>query len=275
MSKTSVVIVTFNSAKTIKSCLFSVDELKDVEVIVVDNDSSENTIEEIKKFQKVKLIENRENLGFGKANNLGVKNSNGENIFFLNPDCVVEKDTVKILTDFLADNKDVAVVGPKLLNSDGSLQKEISPFPTFLSEIMVLLRLHRLTFFQKLVYPNYDYSKIQEAEHLIGAALLVRKNIFEDLGGFDENFFLWFEETDLLKRIKKSGYKVVYFPGTSVTHSLGQSTRRVNFLKKQTIWDKSLIYYFRKHKGWVKLLALLPFIVLSYPAALVSVLIKR
>ncbi len=274
--KVSIVIVTYNSEATIYNCLSSVfsSSLKS-EVIVVDNNSTDNTVEVINKFPNVKLIQNKKNFGFGKANNLGVKASNGNYIFFLNPDCVVEKDSVEKLAGFLEKNSETAVVGPKLINQDESIQREISPFPTVLSEILVLLRLHRIGLFKKSVYSDYDYGKTQSTEHLMGAALMVKRNVFEKLDGFDEKFFLWFEETDLLKRVSENGQKIVYYPESIVKHLVGQSTRQIDPLTKQTIWNKSLIYYFQKHKGWFKLLLLIPFIILSYPAALVSYLIKN
>lgn len=274
--KVSVIIVTYNSEETIRDCLKSVlSNSEQTKVIVVDNNSSDKTLEVVRQFPKVKIIQNKENFGFGKANNTGVKSSTGDYIFFLNPDCVVEKDAIEKLAGFLDKNNETAVVGPKLVNKDESLQKEISPFPTLVSEILVLLRLHRVGIFKKIVYPNYDYNKTQEVEHLMGSALMMRRSVFDKVGGFDENFFLWFEETDLLKRISEKGYKIVYYPEAIVKHLVGQSTKQLHFLNKQTIWNKSLIYYFSKHKGWVKLLLLAPFIILSYPAALVSYLVKR
>lgn len=272
-SKVSVIIVTYNSEKTIEACLQSVPSK--FETIVVDNDSTDKTVDLVKKFTNVELIQNKENLGFGQANNIGVARSVGDFLFFLNPDCVVEESAIEKLSDYLDKHAEAAVVGPKLLNRDGTIQMEMAPFPTVLSQILILLRLHRLRFFINIVYPKYNFEKVQEADHLMGAALMIRRNVFRKVSGFDPNFFLWFEETDLLKRIKETGSKIVYYPEASVTHLVGQSTRQLNYLTKQTIWNKSLIYYFRKHKEWVKLLLLAPFIVLSYPAALVSYLVKR
>lgn len=274
--KVSVIIVTYNSEATINDCLGSViSSSLESEVVVVDNNSTENTIEVINKFPSVKLIQNKENLGFGSGNNLGVKNTDSEYIFFLNPDTKVETGAVEKLGEYLDNNADVAAVGPKLLNSDGSIQKELANFPTLLSQLLILLRLHRFPLISNLAYPNFNYDKTQEAEHLMGAALMVRRSVFEEIGGFDEKFFLWFEETDLLKRIKEAGYKIVYYPEAVVTHLVGQSTKQLNFLKRQTIWNKSLLYYFSKHKTWLHILVLLPFIILSYPAALISYLVKK
>jgi len=272
----SVIIVTYNSEQTIKDCLESVlGSQGEKEIIVVDNNSSDKTVEIVSKFSKVRFIKNKENFGFGKASNTGARQAKGEFLFFLNPDCQVEKDSIKMLESFLIQNKEIAVVGPKLINENGSLQREMSPFPDLLDQIIVLLRLHRFKFFSKFVYPNYNYEKTQEAEHLMGSALMIRRSVFEEVGGFDPNFFLWFEETDLLKRIKEKGYEVVYYPKARVKHLVGQSTKQINFLKKQTIWNRSLLYYFKKHENFVTILLILPFVLLSYPAALVSYLVKK
>ncbi len=274
MKSTSVIIVTFNSQDSISASLTSLSK-DDLEIVVIDNNSSDQTLEKLKSYKDIKLIKNSKNLGFGKAINIGVKNSQGEYLFFLNPDCIVQEKTVEKLSAYLDQNLEVGVVGPKLLSSDGSVQTEMAKFPAVLPQILILLRLHRLRFFQKLVYPKFDYEKTQEAEHLMGAALMIRRAVFEEVGGFDEKFFLWFEETDLLKRISDKGYKIVYVPEAIVTHLVGQSTKQLNPIKKQTIWNRSLLHYFRKHKGWVKQALLLPFILISYPAALVVYTIKR
>lgn len=274
--KISVIIVTYNSEAAIKNCLSSVfSSSAETEAIIVDNNSGDKTIGLVEQFPKARLIRNKRNLGFGRANNVAARAASGDFLFFLNPDCVVEDTTIGKLANYLEKNKDVAVVGPKLLNSNGSIQREIANFPNFLSQIFILLRLHRIGVFQNFVYRELDYDKTQESEHLMGAALLVRREVFENVGGFDENFFLWFEETDLLKRIKDLGYRIVYYPEARVTHLVGQSTRQLDFFEKQTIWNKSLLYYFKKRKDWITILLLLPFIVLSYPAALISYLIKK
>lgn len=270
----SIVIVTWNSSATIEKCLRSFEASSKVEITVVDNNSSDNTVALVEKFPWLKLVKNKVNQGFGQAINLGIESNQHEFVFLLNPDTEVEKGTPELLKKYLLKHQQVGVVGPKLLNGDGSVQGEIALFPTLLSQVLILLRLHRFGL-SNLVYPKLDYSKTQEVEHLMGAALLIRRSVFEEVGGFDEKFFLWFEETDLLKRIQEKGYKIMYYPEATVTHLVGQSTKQLNFLKKQTIWNKSLLYYFKKRKDWITILLLLPFIVLSYPAALISYLIKK
>jgi len=261
MNKITFIIVTWNSEKTINPCLESIFKSKSStdEVIVVDNASKDRTVDEIKKFKQVKIIENKTNTGFAAGCNRGIKEAKGNFIFLLNPDAEI-KDNFQGMVEYFQENKEVGIVGPKILNTDGSLQREITPFPTFLSQILILLKLHRLGPFSKFVYPNYDYDKLQEADHLMGSALLIRGEVFEKIGLFDEKFFLWFEETDFEKRAKDAGFKIVYYPKAEVKHIRSASTVKLDPIKKQSIWNKSLIYYFRKNQGtqWILFIPFTP-----------------
>jgi len=274
MKKVSIVIVTWNSSKTIRGCLDSIRKIEDGEVFVVDNNSSDDVVGKIEKYPWVKLIKNKSNLGFGRANNLVLRKIINEFkfIFLLNPDAQLTNGALGKMIEFMEENKDVGVLGPKLLNFNDSLQKEITPFPNLLNQILILLRLHRLPWFSKLVYPNYDYNKIQEVEHLMGSALLIRKEVFEKIGFFDENFFLWFEETDLEKRAKEAGFKIVYYPKAEVHHLRSFSSRKMSRLKRQIIWNNSLRYYFKNHGFRLEQFILEPFILLSYILAFLLLL---
>ena len=274
--KLSIIIVTWNSANTIQKCLDSLKNIKmDKEVIALDNNSSDSTFQILKKHPEVKAIVNSDNRGYGKASNQGIKIANGEFILLLNPDTEVKKDSVETMLGFLEGNREVFVIGPKLTDESVKVLNEATDFPNLLNQSIISLKLHRVPFFKKLVYQKFDYTKTQEANHLMGAAILIRRETLIKLGGFDENFFLWFEDTDLLKRIKDKGYKIIYYPEAAVTHLVGQSTKQLSFWKRQTIWNKSLIYYFSKHKTWLHVLILLPFILLSYPAAIITKLAKH
>jgi len=271
MNKIAFSIVTWNSASTIDPCLKSLEKTG-TETFVVDNNSSDDTVNKAEKYPWVKLIKNESNLGFATANNIALKKVRSEFVFLLNPDAKLVNDALEKMVEFMKQNKEVGILGPRLLNADGSIQKEITPFPTLMNQILILLRLHRVPWFNELVYPNYDYNKIQEAEHLMGSALLIRKEVFEKVGGFDENFFLWFEETDFEKRAKKAGFKIVYYPKAVVHHLRSASVKKINPLGRQTIWNKSLRYFFKKHKSKLEQLLLEPFIFLSYlPAFLLLV----
>ncbi|OGY21674.1 MAG: hypothetical protein A2126_01825 [Candidatus Woykebacteria bacterium GWB1_45_5] len=274
MDKITFIIVTWNSSGTIDGCLKRLEKLK-VEVWVVDNNSSDDTVSKVKEYPQVKLIKNKSNLGFATANNVVLKKVISEFVFLLNPDAQLVGAALAEMIKFMEKNKDVGILGPKLLNPDGSLQREMTPFPGLLDQILILLRLHRLPWFRNLVYPNYDYNKTQEAPHLMGSALLVRKEVFEKVGAFDENFFLWFEETDLEKRAKEAGFKIIYYPKAQVKHLRSTSIKKINPLKRQAIWNKSLRYYFKKHKSRLEQLILEPFIYISFLPALLLVVKEK
>jgi GT2 family glycosyltransferase len=262
----SVIIVNWNGAEFVGKCLKSVFEStfnKLWEVIVVDNNSSDKSVEIIKQFPQVIAIENKENVGFGAANNQALKQATGKFVFLLNPDVQIFPDSMEKLVKKIEESEKIAIVAPQLVNEDGSLQREIGHFPGLADSIFVLLKLHRLPFFKDLVYPKVDYSREQEAEHLMGSALLIRREVLDSIGVFDERFFLWFEETDLEKRIKDAGWKLIYYPQTHVVHLLSRSIKQVSPLKRQLMWSKSLGIYFQKHKNLVAQILLFPFILLG------------
>ena len=262
----SVIIVNWNGAEFVGKCLQSVFESKfnkPWEVIVVDNNSSDKSVEIIKQFPQVIAIENKENVGFGAANNQALKQATGKFVFLLNPDTQIFPDNLEKLVEKIEEEEKIAIVAPQLVNENGSLQKEIGTFPGLVDSILVLLKLHRLPFFKDLVYPKVDYSQEQEAEHLMGSALLIRREVLDSVGVFDEHFFLWFEETDLEKRIKEAGWKLIYYPQVRVVHLLSKSIKQVGPLKRQLMWSKSLGIYFRKHKSLIERILLLPFIILG------------
>lgn len=271
----SIVIVSYNTKNLLEDCLSSlkktIKQNNNVAVWVVDNYSSDNSAKMVrKKFPWVNLIANDKNFGFAKANNQAIRKIKSRYIFLLNPDTEILNNALDKMVSYMVKHKDVGILGPQLVNVDGSIQRELSPFPKLLDAILVLLKLHRLSPFSQLVYPNYDYSKIQHVEHLMGSALLASKEVFDQVGFFDESFFLWFEETDFEKRAKESGFKIAYYPKAKIKHLIGQSTRKANPFKRQTIWNKSLWRYFQKHRPSIDRLVLLPFMFLSYfPAALV------
>lgn len=272
--KVSVVIITFNNEKTIRDCLNSVlKEDLDKELIVVDNNSSDSTCKLVEQFKEVKLIKNRENFGFGKANNIGTRVSVGNYILFLNPDTEVKKGSIAELANYLDQNSSVAAVGPALANENGRIQPERSSLPNLITEILILTNLHKLSFFRGFVYAIATPETIVQVDHLMGAALMIRREVFERVDGFDEKFFLWFEETDLLKRIQDKGLKIVYYPQSKVVHIGSQSSKLINSIKRQHIWNRSLLYYFKKHYGYQSILVLLPFVLISYLLAALKTLV--
>lgn len=255
----SIIIINWNVKDLLQKCLESIyRETKDIsfEVFVIDNASSDGSAEMvIENFPEVKLIVNTENKGFAKANNQGIKESSGKYILLLNPDTeIISNVFLKMIEVFKEDEK-LGILGPKLLNSDKSLQSSIRRFPTLFSQTLILLKIHHflpnLKTFKKYFARDFDYSREQSVDQVMGACFMIRKKMLEQIGVLDEKFYIWFEEVDYCKRAKKAGWNVAYTPNAEVIHYGGQSFQQKLSLEKQKIFNKSLRYYFRKHYGFL------------------------
>lgn len=254
--KLSVIIVSWNVRNDILNCLCSLDgalSSRSFETIVIDNASSDGSVWEIRKeFPKVKCIDNGRNYGFAKANNQGVKSAKGEYLFFLNPDTIMHSGTLEYLIDFMDNNKDVGMCGPKLLNDDGSIQRSVRRFPSYRGALyrFTFLRYFKIfkNSYQSWLMRDFDYKSQRDVDQLMGAALLVRRSIIEKQGGFDERYFMYYEEVDLCYRIKQNGWRIVYLPQACITHLGGRSSQQVPAAKR-IMMLKSMLKFFRKHRG--------------------------
>jgi N-acetylglucosaminyl-diphospho-decaprenol L-rhamnosyltransferase len=222
----SVIIVNYKSQDKVLKCLESLSKADwgglAREIIVVDNDSGDDLSAVKVLYPEAKIIQSEKNLGMGGGNNLGAKNSTGEFILILNPDTVVQGDSIIKLHQYLKDNKQAGIVGPKLLNPDGTLQFSCLRFPKLHTPIL------RRTFWGRFfpghvdnfLMKDFDHAAVKEVDWLMGSSLLIRRDILEKDGFiFDETFFMYFEDTDLCRRTKKKhGYQVVYYPGAAVIH---------------------------------------------------------
>lgn len=255
----SVIIVTYNSQEFIGDCIRSVEKAGNAlrssikwdgnceiwETIVVDNASTDRTVDVVQKFEGVKLISNRENVGFAAAVNRGVEEANGEWLFLLNPDCVLDEKAFIALLNFVQNcDEKVAVIGMQLLNPDGKLQPSGRRFPKVWEFVLALLGFHRQM--EARWFAGRDFGKVQEVDEVSGAALAIKRKVFEQIGRMDEGFFLFFEELDLCRRVKASGWKVVYLPDVKVRHIWGGSIRKVPEIARRS-QRESAIRYFRKH----------------------------
>lgn len=254
MPRISIVLVNYNGQQFLENCLQSILKyLQDIEyeVIIIDNCSTDNSIKIIQdSFPSFQLICSKTNLGFGKANNLAVKSSQGEHLLFLNTDTILTENTPKILSDYLSQNKDIATIGARIVFQDDSYQLSCGKLPNLMVELLDKIKYgldNKLHFLFSKLYDR-RHSKIEEVGWLTGACLMIRRDVFEQIGGFDENFFMYFEDKDLCKRVKELGYKVLYYPKTTIIHLLGGSSHGIKKNVNKYYRDSQL-YYYQKHLG--------------------------
>ena len=237
----SIIILSWNTKELLKNCLESLKDLK-VEIIVVDNDSTDGSPQMVEgEFPKVKLIKNQKNLGFGAGNNQGMKMAKGDYFLLLNSDTVVKDKAPLKMVEFLAKNKEVGAVGCKLLNSDGSPQPSAGPFPNLWVSAVMLFAEHWLG---DLV--RSSFSKVKEVDWVMGAALMVRREVIKKAGLMDEGIFMYMDEVEWCYRIKKAGFKVMFYPGAEIIHLLGGSSTTGRRDPILNIY-RGLLYFYRKH----------------------------
>ncbi len=222
-----------------------------IEVIVVDNASSDGSVAMVEQeFPQVKLIANRENLGFTVGNNQGIAASQGRYILLLNPDTEVVGDALATMVEYMDEHPIVGVLGPQLLNPDGSIQSSRRRFPTMATAFLESTILQQwfpnnavLRRYYVLDRPDND---VQEVDWVTGACLMVRREAIEEVGMLDEGFFMYSEELDWCRRIKAQGWQIIYLPTAKVIHYGAQSSEQVKAFQ-HIQFQRSKIRYFRKH----------------------------
>lgn len=256
----SIIIVNWNSGKYLQETIESlVEKTKNIsyELIIVDNNS--NRDEEsflyiqnvLSKWNNFTFIKADENLGFSKANNIGMSISKGRNLLILNPDVVFSNNIIEILSNYLDNNEEVGMVGPKVLNPDGSFQQPClrgKPYPkdTLFHIVGLAKAFPKNEYFNGYAMWNVDRDKINECWALSGCCMMIKKFLYEQIGGMDEQFFMYQEETDWGIRTKNVGKKVVYNPNAVVTHYQGVTTRKIQ-TKSVLIFTQSMLKFFKKH----------------------------
>jgi len=233
MPKISISIVHHQGLEMLRNCLQSICAQTrdlDFEIIVVDNVSTDGAVQMVTtEFPNVRLIRNSERHGFGHNQNIGIKNSVGEYIFIYNDDTLMHDNALATLCNFLDNHPKVGLVGPRLLNSDGSLQMSCYRFPSPLrcinENLLLTAAFPDSTIFGD--YRNWKHDTAREVDFVIGAAMLVRKEVIDTVGMFDELFFMYAEETDWQMRIKKAGWQIMLCPDAQITHLGGQSSEGV------------------------------------------------
>jgi GT2 family glycosyltransferase len=241
----SAIVISYNTRQMTLDCLAALQAtLADIpsEIIVVDNASTDDSVAAIAKhFPQARLIAQRTNAGFGAANNEAMRIARGRFFLLLNSDAFPEPSAVPALLAFIQENSRAGVVGPRLSNADGSLQISCHPFPSPLFAWLENLWLTR-------GYSRWPHDQVRRVDFLIGACLLVRRETYEQVGGFDETFFMYSEEADWQRRMRDAGWDRVFVPQARVTH-LGGASGATEEARIRRHFFESLDHYERKHHG--------------------------
>lgn len=206
-----------------------------------------------KNFPQVKLISNRTNLGFGKANNQGIKRSKGDYVLFLNSDTIILERAIDKCLKLMEEKKEIDILGCKLLNEDQSLQPSGGFFPKLRQIFYLMFFIDDLPVLKRLINSYQEkkpifYQKLRPVDWLTGAFLIVKKEVVENIGGFDEDFFMYAEEVDFCYRAKKEGFGVWFYPDAKVIHLKGKSSAR-GFEKSILGEYQGLIKFYEKHQA--------------------------
>lgn len=253
--KVSIILVNYNAVALIRQCLRSIYEhTKEIsfEIIVVDNASTDNSRQVVhSEFSGVNLIESPLNLGFSRGNNLGASKAKGTYFLFLNTDTILFENSIRMLAEYLDAHPGVGAIGPKILFEDGYFQLSAGRLPGLAREFIDKIVYSLARKWRKVVCPllEYRYKTTKEVGWLTGACMMVRRSIFSEVNGFDENIFMYFEDKDLCKRINVSGCQIIYYPLTSMIHLLAGSSGKIDSQKINELYRTSQLYYYRKHLG--------------------------
>ena len=258
MTDVSIVIVNWNTRDILRDCLASVYEQGgeiDFEVIVIDNASTDGSVEMVKKdFPRVTLIENSQNRGFAAANNQGIAISKGRYVLLMNSDTIVLFNTIAKTVAFADSHPKAAVVGCRVLNHDRTLQPTCFMFPSILNMLLSSTYLYKLfpksKFFGRERMTWWNRNDVREVDVVTGCFMLVRQDAIKKVGSMDEQFFMYGEETDWCYRFKRAGWKILFTPCAEIIHLGGQSSKgiRVDMLIRLRI---SILQFMKKHYSWL------------------------
>ena len=256
----SVVIVNWNVRDLLHRCLHSIFanlplanlHTCRLEIIVVDNGSTDGSPQMVREaFPQVRLIANPDNRGFPAANNQGIEVSRGRYVLLLNPDTEVVGDALATMVAFADAHPDVGVVGPQLLNPDGSVQSSRRRFPTLATAFFESTWLQPYAprrLLERYYVLDRSDDEVQEVDWVTGAALMARREAIEQVGPLDEGFFMYSEELDWCRRFKEAGWRVVYLPTAQIVHHVGKSSEQV-LPARHIHFQTSKVRYFRKYHG--------------------------
>lgn len=264
----SIIIVNYNTGDLLYKCLDSIkDKIKNIDhqVIIVDNASSDNSWKIVNKFLEYTLIRNEKNIGFGECNNRILKTIKSKYILLLNPDTELTEGSIEKMLEFMQTHQKVGIIGPKVLYPNGRLQRTAFLFPTVFSILLGILFLNKLfpksKIFNKQNFGHWNYHNIREVDAVSGCCLLLRKKVYDNIGGLDEDYLFFYDDIDFCKRAKNNNWKVVFFPKNTIYHFGGGSFTTDRYIPVYFGRRSKILFFKKYHSNWSTLLvSLLTFI---------------
>jgi hypothetical protein len=281
MPKVSVIIVSWNVCDLLRDCLESIYTNAgglSLDILVVDSDSHDGTLAMLEQsFPQVTVLAQAENVGFTKGNNIGLRIAQGDYLILLNPDTKIIGDALNTLITYMDAHSKVGIVGPHTLNEDGTTQSTRRRFPTLLTGIFESTWLQAIapkTILRRYYMSDTSDSAALDVDWVQGSAMLVRRAVYEQIGGLDEGYVMYSEELDWCKRAKLAGWSVAYIGSASIIHYGGKSSEQV--IASSHIWfQRSKLRYFRKYHGWFAAQFLRLVLLLNYVVQLIIEAFKR
>ena len=264
----SIIIVNWNRIEVTRNCIESIiktncDRIKksDFEIIVIDNGSNDGSPDELEKLaDSIKLIKNKENKGYAPACNQGIEHAQGKYILLLGNDTIILDGAFENCISFLDKNPDCGAVGCRLLNPDGTIQNNCKKFPKFINGYYTYLSLDKLNHDYDMRWFNHE--KTAEVEQISTTYLMIRNELLKDMGGFNENYRILYNDVDLCKRIWLTGYKIYYLHTAEIIHYGNHSTGKAGFRERKIMYT-DIYRYYRKNFG-PKALMLVPVLVIRF-----------
>ena len=256
--RVDVVVVSYETRETLLECLAALVAEPTASVVVIDNASRDGTAAAVReRFPSVRLVANAENVGFARACNQGARESRAPYLLFLNPDATLAPGSLGALAAILEARPRVGVVGPRTRSANGDIQVSTGPDLSLVSEIRQrrLVRGVARRDAAILVEAEGLHAVEREVDWVSGACLMIRREAFDAVSGFDERFFLYEEDADLCRRVRAAGWKVLFSPGAEARHALGRSMAR-SPERARLEYQRSHLLYYRKHCGLAQRLAL-------------------
>ena len=267
----SLIIVSWNVREILKenlARLFALPSAASFEVLVIDNGSEDGSSKMVRQeFPQVHLMQNDYNSGFAHACNQGLSMAQGEVLVLFNPDMLMGEGVLQHTYETLARQKDIGVMGVKLLHPDGTLVKSVRRDPGFKDQLAVLLKVPHLVpkVVDSYLANDFDYTLSQNVEQIRGSYFAFRRDVMEKIGMLDQTFFVWFEEVDFCRRARQAGYRIWYSADVACTDLVGRAFKQISTRSKQYHLNNSMRKYFHKwHPRWQALAigSLLPLVLL-------------